>query len=145
MSSLTLTRFIGLAFAFLLVLFSGNAAAVEETTQIDAVTDWGIEPVHLRITANGYMVEFRYRVLDTEKALVMSDRKHYPFLLALKSKAKLSVPYGRTVGVLKSNRRFLKLGRQYIAMFSNEGRHLLPGDKVKVQVQNEVSETFILE
>ena len=118
-----------------------------EFETIDMQSDWGIEPVHARITARGYMVEFRYRVLDTEKALIMSSRKvsEFPYLLAEKSKARLSVPYGSTVGFLKSNRSFLKKGKNYTAMFSNQGKHLLPGDTVRIQLKGQVSAEISLQ
>lgn len=117
----------------------------DELRPIDLQGDWGIEPVHLRVTAGGYMIEFRYEILDTEKALIMSDRKHYPYLRAMKSEARLSVPFGTTVGFLKSNRKFLKQGKHYIAMFSNEGQHLLRGDKVKIEVMDQLSPELVLE
>ncbi len=106
---------------------------------IDLKKDWGIEPVMLRISAGGYMIEFRYKVLDVDKATVLSVNKEFPHLLSMKSKAKFDVPYGSTVGYLKSNRKFLKLNRNYITMFANENRHMLPGDQVKIMVGNEVS------
>ena len=107
----------------------------DELKQIDLLEDWGIEPVHMRLTAAGYMIEFRYKIVDTERALILSDRKDFPCLQSLKSSFKLSVPFGATVGFLKSNRRFIKKGKNYIAMFSNEGKHLLQGDKVKIQIK----------
>ncbi|MCP4430880.1 MAG: hypothetical protein GY806_07880 [Gammaproteobacteria bacterium] len=109
--------------------------------------DWGIEPVHARVSANGYMIEFRYRVIDTKKALILSSRKikDFPYLLAKKSQARLSVPYGATVGFLKSLRSFLKQGRNYNAMFSNMGQHLLPGDIVRIEVKGQVSPEITLQ
>jgi hypothetical protein len=121
-----------------------GAASTDQPRQINLKEDWGIEPVLLRVTADGYMIEFRYKVLDTEKALVLSDRKFYPHLNSVKSRARLSVVYGPTVGVLKSNRKFLKLGKNYNAMFSNEGRHLLPGDKVQIQVKDMITPELTL-
>ena len=126
---------------FLLYLLSalGSNLFADQLKTVDMSESWGIEPVHLRVTADGYMVEFRYKILDEDKARILSDRKHFPYLLSLKSKAKLSVPYFPTVGFVKSNRRFIKKGRHYTALFSNEGRHLLSGDQAKIQIRNEVS------
>ena len=133
--------------AILFALFCSVApmTMAQELESIDLQKDWGIQPVHMRITAGGYMIEFRYKILDTDKALILSDRKDYPYLLSMKSRAKLSVPYGSTVGFLKSNRRFIKQGKNYIAMFSNEGQHMLKGDKVKVQIKNQVSAELVLQ
>jgi hypothetical protein len=128
-----------------LFLIAVPKVSAQELVAIDLMDDWGIEPVHVRITAGGYMIEFRYKILDVEKALILSDRKEFPYLLSMKSRAKLSVPYGSTVGFLKSNRRFNKKGKNYIAMFSNEGQHMLKGDKVKVQIKNQVSTELVLQ
>ena len=116
-------------------------ASESDLKTVDMQQDWGIIPVHIRLTAAGYMIEFRYRVIDTEKALILSSRKlaDFPYLQVQKSNAKLSVPYGSTVGFLKSNRSFLKEGKNYTAMFSNQGQHLIAGDKVYIQVKDQLS------
>ncbi len=123
------------------------SVTADELETIDMQEAWGVEPVHLRLTAAGYMVEFRYKILDAEKAAILSSRKRadFPYLQSLKSRAILSVPYGPTVGFLKSNRKFHKLGKNYIALFSNEGQHLLRGDKVKVLVKNQLSQELTVE
>ena len=121
------------------------SVSADELKTINMQDDWGIQPVHARISAAGYMIEFRYKILDTEKALIMSDRKDFPYLQAMKSRAKLSVPFGPTVGFLKSNRKFIKKGKNYIAMFSNEGKHLNRGDKVKIQIKDQLSEAITLQ
>jgi hypothetical protein len=122
------------------------AASEPDLRTVDMQQDWGIIPVHIRVTAAGYMIEFRYRVIDTEKALILSSRKlaDFPYLKVQKSNAKLSVPYGSTVGFLKSNRRFLKEGKNYTAMFSNEGQHLIAGDKVNIQIKDQLSQEITL-
>lgn len=122
-----------------------SAAVADESRLIDLQREWGIEPVHLRISAGGYMIEFRYKILDTEKALIMSDRKDFPQLLSQKSKARLSVPYFPTVGYIKSNRRFIKLGKNYTAFFNNPGKHLLPGDRARIQIRDQISPELTLQ
>lgn len=123
-----------------LMLFLSTVQAGESKLRtIDLEKDWGIEQVMLRILAGGYMIEFRYKVLDVDKATVLSSNKVFPRMLSMKSKAKLDVPYGSTVGYLKSNRKFLKLNRNYITMFANENRHMLPGDQVRIVVGDEVT------
>lgn len=128
-----------LFFVLSTIQLSAQASSYQGMKEIDLQKDWGIQPVHLRITADGYMMEFRYKVLDVDKATILSHRKDFPFLLSMKSQAKFSVPYGSTVGYLKSNRKFLKKGKNYITMFSNINRHMLPGDKVRIQVKDQVS------
>ncbi len=124
-----------LAFSQLLNL----QVAAGEFQQVDLRDDWGVEPVHLRLTADDYMVEFRYEVVDEIKARVLSNRKELPRLKVMKSEARLAVPFFRTVGYIKSNRRHLKVGKHYTMMFSNEGRHLKSGDTVRLQVEGHQS------
>lgn len=140
-----LNRVAGTLLLALCMAVSGQVAAADDLNEIDLEQAWGVQPVHLRVTADGYMIEFRYKVLDAEKALILSDRKDFPYLQSMKSRAKLSVPYFPSVGYIKSNRRFLKPGRNYTAMFSNEGRHLLAGDQVRIQVRDQVSPVLTLE
>jgi len=135
-----------LKFLLIVYLLSFSASLLaDDLKQINMQEDWGVEPVHMRVTANGFMIEFRYKILDVDKAMIFSDRKVFPYLLSMKSKARLSIPYGSTVGFLKSNRRFIKKGKNYIAMFSNEGQHMLKGDKVKIQIKNQVSPALALQ
>lgn len=125
---------------FALLVFMGVLQAEETNLKtIDLEKDWGIQPVFLRITGGGYMIEFRYKVVDTQKALVLSANKVFPTMLSMKSKARLAVPYSSTVGYMKSNRKFLKQDRNYIVFFANENRHMLPGDQVKILVGDEVT------
>jgi hypothetical protein len=123
----------------------GPAVSAVEFHEIDMLADWGIEPVHLRFTAAGYMIEFRYKVIDPEKATVLSHNKIYPRLKAMKSRARLVVPYFPTTGFAKSHRKFLKAGKNYVAIFSNENRHLLPGDEARVQIDDAQSAVMTVE
>jgi hypothetical protein len=136
--------FFGLLVSMLIPQIPAQAEQ-QQLKQVNLVDDWGIEPVHLRISAAGFMIEFRYKVLDPEKALVLSDRKDFPTMISMKSKARLSVPFGSTVGYLKSNRKFLKKGKNYITMFSNENRHMLPGDQVRIQVRDQLTPPLVID
>jgi len=134
-----------LATCWLALLLGSLPAAASSDLKQASWEDWGIEPIHARVTANGYMIEFRYKVVDPEKAVILSDRKQFPYMLSMKSRARLSVPYFPTVGFIKSNRRFLHAGRNYSAMFSNEGTHLLRGDQVRIQVRDQLSRVLTLQ
>ncbi len=140
MIKLRMSQMLRLILVFGLLICMGGVQADESKLKtIDLEKDWGIQPVFLRITGGGYMIEFRYKVIDTQKALVLSANKIFPSMLSMKSKAKLAVPYSSTVGYLKSNRKFLKQDRNYIVLFANENRHMLPGDQVKIQIGDQLS------
>ncbi len=123
------------------------SVSADELQSIEMQDAWGIEPIHVRLTGAAYMIEFRYKILDAEKASMLSSRKRtdFPYMRALKGNVLLSVPYGPTVGYLKSNRKFHKLGKNYIALFSNEGQYLLRGDKVKIKIKDQLSQELTVE
>jgi hypothetical protein len=88
-----------------------------------------IEGVHL--SAAGYMLDFRYRVVDTAKALPLMSRKINPYLLDVTNGAQYGVPDSPTVGQLRSSARSKVMAdRVYFILFANPGRAVQPGAKL---------------
>lgn len=91
----------------------------------------GIEVEGIRLSAAGYMLDFRYRVLDPVKAAPLLDRKIQPYLLDEASGARLAVPDAPKVGRLRTTSRNKVIpGRNYYILFANPGRYLQAGSKV---------------
>lgn len=91
----------------------------------------GIKIVGLRRSAAGYMLDFRYRLLDPAKAAQLLDRKLNPYLLDEATGARLSVPTAPKVGQLRpTSRNKIIPGRNYYILFANPGRYLKSGSKV---------------
>ena len=65
--------------------------------------EWGIEIVFVRQTAAGYMLEFRYKVVDAEKAKALFERQIKPMLTHTESGAKLIVPTPAKTGALRNS------------------------------------------
>jgi hypothetical protein len=111
-------------------------AAIEETlTPLER--EWGIKVLGLRVTAAGYVLDFRYKVLDPKKAAPIVQRQFSPtpYVLVERNGAKLGVPFTDKAGSLRSsvtNEAQIKRGRNYTALFANPGRHVKPGEKVTV-------------
>jgi hypothetical protein len=103
---------------------------------------WGIESHGVRLTSAGYMLDFRYRVHDAQKAAALLDRRTKAYVVVEKSDAKLGVPVSAKVGALRSSTRDVKEERNYFIMFSNPGRHVQSGDKVKIVIGDLVTETL---
>ena len=90
-----------------------------------------IEVEGIRLSAAGYMLDFRYRVLDPVKAAPLLDRKVKLYLLDEASGARLAVPNAPKVGSLRtSSRSKMTPGRNYFILFANPGRYLQAGSKV---------------
>ncbi|WP_295885548.1 hypothetical protein [uncultured Thiohalocapsa sp.] len=97
---------------------------------------WGVGVIGLSRTAGGYMLDFRFRVVDAEKALPLFDHRIKPYVVAEKSGINLPVPVGNKVGALRpTNRgRNITADRIYYMVFANPDTHLEYGDKVSVVI-----------
>jgi hypothetical protein len=94
---------------------------------------WGVEVQFVRGTAAGYMLEFRYRVLDAEKAAPLFERQTKPVLTHEKTGTKLIVPTPAKTGALRNSNMPIE-GRTYWMFFANPGRLVKPGDQVEIQI-----------
>jgi hypothetical protein len=94
---------------------------------------WGVEVMFVRQTAAGYMLEFRYRVLDPEKAKPLFERRAKPMLTHSESGAKLIVPTPPTTGALRNSNPPVA-GRIYWMFFANPGKLVKPGEHVSVEI-----------
>lgn len=101
---------------------------------------WGIESHGVRLTSAGYMLDFRYRVVDAQKAAALLDRRTKSYVMVEKSDAKLGVPVSAKIGALRSSTKQIRAERNYFIMFSNPGRHVKPGDRVQVVIGDLVTE-----
>jgi hypothetical protein len=94
---------------------------------------WGVEVMFVRQTAAGYMLEFRYRVLDPEKAKPLFERRAKPTLTHSESGARLIVPTPPTTGALRNSNPPVA-GRIYWMFFANPGKLVKPGEHVSVEI-----------
>lgn len=107
----------------------------EQQASSDILSEkWGIESHGIRLTSAGYMLDFRYRVLDASKAAPLLDRRTKTYVVVEKSDAKLGVPVSAKIGALRSSTKSVKEERNYFIMFSNPGRHVKTGDRVTVVI-----------
>jgi hypothetical protein len=91
----------------------------------------GIRMDGLRLSAAGYMLDFRYRVIDPAKAAPLLDRKIRPYLLDDASGAQLGVPDTAKLGQLRTTGRNKVVSDQdYFILFANPGRFVKAGNKM---------------
>ncbi len=94
---------------------------------------WGIRIVGIRLSAMGYMLDFRYRVVDSEKASALFDRKTKPYLIDQGSDKKLAVPSPPQIGPLRSSNK-PEDDRGYFILFGNPGGFVKSGNKVTIVI-----------
>jgi hypothetical protein len=105
---------------------------------------WGIEIVFVRQTSAGYMLEFRYKVLDAKKAKDLFERQIKPMLTHAETGAKLIVPTPAKTGALR-NSNPPKVGNTYWMFFSNPGKLVKQGDTVSIEIGDFLVEDLVVQ
>jgi len=94
---------------------------------------WGVEVMYVRQTAAGYMLEFRYKVLDPDKAKPLFERQTKPVLTHAETGAKLTVPVPAKTGALRNSDSPLA-DHIYWMFFTNPAKLVRPGDHVSIEI-----------
>ena len=106
---------------------------------------WGIEIENIRLSAANYMVDFRYTVIDAEKARPLFERSTKPVLIDQATGARFSVPVSAKVGPLRSSNQPIA-GKTYFMFFANKGKSTIkPGDQVTVVIGEFRAENLVVE
>jgi hypothetical protein len=113
------------------------AALQKELTPLEH--EWGIKFLRINLTAAGYLLEFKYKILDPQKARGMVQRKFSPnpYVIVEKSGAILKVPFSAKLGSLRSSVRTanqMQIGKNYFTLFANPSRHVNAGDQITIVV-----------
>ena len=129
----TLTLLMAVVIALGLGSLQTAQAAVDTDPRRAMQEKWGIEVVSVRTSAAGSMVDFRYKVLDADKAEALFVRHTKPYLIHQTSGKVLSVPVTAKVGPLRSSNK-PKQDRIYWMFFGNKTKLVQPGDKITVTI-----------
>jgi hypothetical protein len=95
---------------------------------------YGVDSLRIRSVSSGASLEFRYRVVDPEKARLLGDKNAKPAIVDWKTGARLTVPTMEQIGQLRQQATKLEPGREYWMVFANSGKLVKLGDKVDVVV-----------
>jgi hypothetical protein len=87
---------------------------------------WGVRPLYIRLTAEGLMLDFRYRVLDAEKAAPLFELGNKAYLVDQATGAKFLVPESRQKSG-PSHHPAAEPDRNYFIIFANPGRYVKKG------------------
>jgi hypothetical protein len=113
------------------------AVAAKPTASADPAPKWisesfGVEVQGARLSASGYVIDLRYKVLDAEKAKPLMDRKVRPVLVDEVTGNRFYVPQPPVVGALRQTARSNPVvpGKAYFIIFANPDQRLKAGDSV---------------
>ena len=134
---------------WLVGLFLSMAACVavgpaQNSVEEDLKEKWGIEVTQIFLTAAGHMIDFRYRVLDAQKAETLFVRANKPYLIDQKSEKVLAVPNTGKIGPLRTSNKPQE-GRIYWMFFGNSNGLVQSGDKVTVVIGDFRAENLVVQ
>jgi hypothetical protein len=114
--------------------FGFPAARADLVQQETIASRWGVEIIGVSLSAAGYMLDFRYKVLDENKAGALTRRQDKPYILDQASGAKFGVMRGPKLGSMRNTSLTPVAGRNYSIIFVNPARYVKAGNKVSVVV-----------
>lgn len=95
---------------------------------------FGIEVASLRMSGNGHLIDFRYRVFDPDKAAMMADKKYAPCMIDQATGVRLKIPNTPKLGPLRQSAARLEAGKIYFMLFANSGTAVKAGSKVTIVI-----------
>ena len=134
---------ITLASTCIALLFTSGCATLSrekdtaaQAEEISIEEKWGVRIESIRTSAAGNLLDFRYRIIDPDKALPLVERTNKPYLIDQESGKTLSVPSGAKVGPLRQTVKYgkPKEDRVYFVLFGNPGGFVKPGKKVTIVI-----------
>jgi hypothetical protein len=136
------TAFSGLALCA--VICAGCAAThgkmegvmAQPAVQQSVEDTYGIKDVVIRLTAHGTMLDFRFRIVDADKAAPLFNHDIRPYLVDEGSGAILLVPDLPKVGAVRSTTRNPVAGQEHFILFANPNQMLNKGSKVVIVIGN---------
>ena len=94
---------------------------------------YGFRVEGVRLASAGYMLDFRYRIADADRAWEFL-RSAEDARLTTPEGAVLIVPRPAYIGPLSQSSEKPKENRTYFIFFANPGRHVAEGDEVTVHL-----------
>lgn len=107
---------------------------------------WGIVPVRVQLTTGGYMVYFRYRVTDEQRATPFFDKQLKLKLVDRATGVSAGVTQDTKLGALRSSPRTAPTrGKEYFVLFSNPNGALRSGGSVDVELGPATFKNLVVE
>jgi hypothetical protein len=105
---------------------------------------WGVDSLTVKLAESGELIRFSYRILDSEKAATLNDKKNQPSLIDQQAGVSLVIPEVQNVGLLRQTAT-PEAGKSYWMTFSNKGRPVKRGDRVSVVIGHFRADGLVVE
>jgi len=95
------------------VRLADSEAPMERVVEPAADNDCGVRVSCLRLTAAGYFLDFRYHVVDPDRAREFMARRQRPVLIDQKTGARMFVPNPPKIGSIRATSLSPRMGPTY--------------------------------
>lgn len=119
-------------------------SATSEKSESVMEKTWGIRPLNVRLTASDHFLDFRYRILDPDKAAMLTKRDKKAYLIDQASGKRVTVPVTK-LGPLRGTDVKPKKDRVYVVLFSNTDNTVKKGSKVTIVIGDFRAENLVVE
>ncbi len=106
----------------------------DQDVAAEALATWGIEPIGPLWSAGGYMLDFRFRVIDPAKAAPLLEDGVPRYLVHDATGARARVPSSPKTGPLRQTTATPEAGDIYYVIFTNPAGRARQGDTVTVVI-----------
>ena len=110
-----------------------SSLAVSHRARDYYLLTWGVDLLSTKLAESGQVVRFSYRIVDSEKAKTLNDKKFNPVLIDELAHVRLIVPSLEKVGELRQSGT-PETGKIYWMAFSNRGAPVKRGDRVSIAI-----------
>ena len=110
-----------------------KGSGAQRAGRVNIEEQWGVKVVAIRSTAHGYYLDFRYRIVDPEKASLLLDRNQNPYLIDEATGARSLVANAPKLGALRA-RSAPEADREYFILFGSLNGLIKKGSRVTVVV-----------
>jgi hypothetical protein len=128
-------------FLFVGLLLPRVGAAVEdrqvETASVydEVEKKWGIKPLHIRLTGAEHFLDFRYLVVDAEKAKLVTHKKKKAILIDEETGERYHVTMTK-IGAMRGTTTDPKPDKRYFILFTNTDQCIKRGKTVTVMIDD---------
>jgi len=119
--------------AFPLSDCTADSPSKSDSAATAASQQQGIQVESIRLSGAGHFIDFRYRVLDPEKAAALLDRSQKAVLIDQASQTELPVPITK-LGPIRQTTRKPEKDRVYFMLFTNAGNLVKSGSRVNLRI-----------
>jgi len=131
---MTIAKYLPVIMMIIVLMGCASTPHGDDADKADLENTYGIRVSGIHLSGAGYFLDFRYWVIDPDKASLIVKRDIKPYLIDNESGAVMAVPAPTKLGPLRQTAVKPYKDREYFIMFANPGKYIKKGRKVTVVI-----------